>query len=48
MCGMNDSFESNIRPIYLASPMLGICVPFSIVEDLNFVFVVVKNGHTSF
>ena len=28
MCGINKSFESNIRPRNLASPMVGICVPF--------------------
>ena len=45
MCGMNDSLESNVRPINLASPVLGICVPFfiDIVEDLNVVSVVGKN-----
>ena len=28
MCGINERFESNIRPRNLASPMVGICVPF--------------------
>ena len=28
MSGMNESFESNIRPRNVASPMVGICVPF--------------------
>ena len=28
MCVMNDNLESNNRPINLASPMIGICVPF--------------------
>ena len=28
MCGMNDNLESNNRPRNLASPMIGICVPF--------------------
>ena len=46
---MNDIFESNIRQINLASPMVGICVPFRYrLGDLNVVSVVDKNGHTSF
>ena len=28
MCGINESFESNIRPRNLASPMVRMCVPF--------------------
>ena len=46
MCGMNDSLESNIRPRNLASPIVGIGVPFRLSWDLNDVFVVDKNERT--
>ena len=42
MCGMKDNWESNIRPINFASPILEFAYHLDKVEDLNVVSVVDK------